>query len=652
MFRFFINCCFVLFFISCSSLKKNEPTTIDRSDISDEARNTLQNARNAIKRGQLNSAIGILAQLKDDSLVPLEKAFKYNLKGVCHFGNEDVEKSLANFDIAAKYAPEDSQIYSQINLNKASAFFKLGQFVELKQSLDKIDKSLLQNSEPKKFAQLSRIYALKFNDNFLLVSSSFDLLSDSKTLSEVMDASTYGETKDAFFKLKSEEKNSLFESLTDKKNLAAAHFAQQDIEFRYSNGDKSGAEDLNNWLSREFENNNEIKKFVSDFEFRIKNSSKISLDSIGVILPMTGSKSVFGLKALAAIDSSIKVFGLNDKIKIHTKDSQDLPALGAEAVLNLVKDHHVAFIIGGLFPEAAKAEYIEAKKYGVLFISLSQINLPKEEKNHNLIEVQGSIESQVEVLLSDSMVQKFGARLGVIYPETDGGKAYMDEIWRQSKNKNLKVTSVATFPKSTHDFRPTSEIFLGLKYPRERSEELRILEEVYKFEKNSIRRIQTLPPVLDFDWVFLATFPQETAQLVPTLGYYDANRLRVIGGPSWGSKSMLKEQKHLGTLFYIGDDPKDLNSDLLSQFSKIYGSSYGLIEIFTLDAMKIGSEILRITSEIGDREEFDLKLNEKAEITGIASKLNLRNGLWLKKMNAMTISRGEFSKVFEIDPVN
>jgi tetratricopeptide (TPR) repeat protein len=652
MFQFIssILCLFIL--SNCSSIKKTETTSIDKSEISEVARNTLQEARNAIRRGQLNSAISILAQLKDETLIPLEKSFKYNLKGVCHFGNDEVEKSLANFDIAAKYAPENSQIYSQIQLNKASAYYKLGQFVELKQALQKIDKSLLQNSEPKKYAQLSRFYALKFNDPFLLVTSSFDILAESKTLAEVMDSSIYGETKEAFDKLKLEEKNSVFEGFTGKRNIASAHFAQVEIESRYSNLDKSGAEELSKWLGDEFSDNEEIKKFVSDFEFRLQNSSKISLDSIGVILPMTGPKSTFGLKALASIDASLKLFGLSEKIKIQTKDSQDIPALGAEAVLNLVKEHHVSFIIGGLFPDTAKAEYLEAKKYGVLFISLSQVNLPKEEKNHHLIEVQGSVESQVEVLLSNSMIEKFGSRLGVIYPETDGGKAYMDEIWRQSKNRNLKVTSVAKFPKNTHDFRQTSEDFLGLKYPRERSEELRILEDVYSFEKSSIRRVQTLPPVLDFDWVFLATFPQETSQLVSTLGYYDANRLKVIGGPSWGSKSMHKEQKHLGTLFYIGDDPKDLNTELLTQFSNIYGNNYGLIEILSLDAMKIGSEIIRLTTESDDREEFDIKLGESSEIKGIASLWNLRSGLWLKKMNAMTISRGEFSKIFEINPVN
>src|SRR5690606_35284433 len=154
----------------------------------------------------------------------------------------------------------------------------------------------------------------------------------------------------------------------------------------------------------------------------------------------------------------------------------------------------------------------------------------------------GSIESQIETLLSPEMINKFGSRIGVVFPDNEGGKAYVDEMWRRATEKNLQITSSASFPKNTHDYRDTSRLFLGLKYPREREEEHKILEDVYAEERSSIRRVQTLPPVIDFDWVFMATYPHETTQLIPTLGYYDATRLKVVGGPSWVSNSMVREQ--------------------------------------------------------------------------------------------------------------
>jgi len=643
--------CLVLAF-GCALVKSKKVMTLENSEIAENVRLVLQETRELVKIGDFKNGIIKLAEIHDDKLSPLEKAFKYNLKGVCHFGSGEIEKSLANFEIAEKYAPSETQIYNQIQLNMAGTYFKLDKFEDLKLRLEKIDKELLQESELKKLAQLNLFQGYKFRDSYLIFTASVDLMHEIKSFSDIMNHEQFSDANDAFNLLTQDQKNNLFELYSAKKNLAFAYFAQVEMEKKYSHLEKSAAEEILSWLESEHSDSEEIKKIIADFKFRLENSSKISLDSVGLVLPMTGSKSNFGLKALSSIDASLKLFGLNEKIKIYTKDSADSPSQGAEAVLNLIKDHNVAFIIGGLFPESAKVEYLEAKKFGVLYISLSQINLPREEKNQFLIEVQGSIESQVEVLLSNAMIEKFGNRVGVIYPDNDGGKAYLDEIWKQGQTKNIQITSVASFPRNSHDFRETAEEFLGLKYPRERSEELKILQDVYSFEKKSIRRIQTLPPVLDFDWIFLASYPQETAQLVPTLGYFDANKLKVVGGPSWSSKSMLKEQKLLGTLYFVGDDPKDLDQNLLSQFAQIYAKPYGLIEVLALDAVKVGAEIFKLTVDSFHRDDFDRKLTEGAKLQGLASEWNLKNSLWLKSMSAMTASQGELRKIFVNDPVN
>jgi hypothetical protein len=97
----------------------------------------------------------------------------------------------------------------------------------------------------------------------------------------------------------------------------------------------------------------------------------------------------------------------------------------------------------------------------------------------------------------------------VIYPDNESGQVYLNEVWRQAQAKNVALKSIAAYPKNGHDFRETAQQFLGLKYPREREEELKILGDVYAQEKGSTRRVQTLPPEIDFDWVFLASFPYE-----------------------------------------------------------------------------------------------------------------------------------------------
>lgn len=644
--RFLLAILFIL--AGCAQLKR---TTIDETKISPEVRAKIQAARILIRDNKYNEALAKLNELSEPTLGPIERALKYNLKGVTLFNMAEVDKALLNFQVAEKYTPKNTQLYEQVQLNMASAHFKLGQFNELKYRLSKIDHKLLSNMERRKFAQLALAYANKFENDKLIVSSSLTLLADAKSFAAIQDSNLYQPMRESFKNLNDGQKVDLLEDFNDTNNLAVAMLAQIEADERYLNGDKRGAKDVISWLKGEFGRHPEVREFIKDFELRLDNSSRISISDIGVVLPLTGDKSGYGQKALAGVDTGLKLLGVNENIKVHTKDAGTSPAQAAQAVLDLIREDKVAFIIGGLFPESAKAEYLEARKYGVLFISLSQVNLPKEEKNHHLIEVQGSIESQVETLLSDNMINKFGTRIGVIFPDNEGGKAYVDEMWRKASGKNLQITSIASFPKNTHDYRDTARLFLGLKYPREREEEFKILEDVYAAERTSIRRVQTLPPVIDFDWVFMATYPHEATQLIPTMGYYDANRLKVIGGPSWVSKSMVREQRNLGTLYFVGDDPKDINQEMLSKFEELYGKQAGLLEILALDAMKIGSEVLLAAGDVGDRDRFDSRVKSGGSIKGLAAEWNFKDGIWIKDMNAMTITRGEIVKLFGQDAI-
>ncbi|MES2528192.1 MAG: ABC transporter substrate-binding protein [Bdellovibrionota bacterium] len=638
--------CLLVFLTACGGVKTAQKP-IDESEISAEVKMKLDQARDLIRANQPKPAIAKLSELADNNLSPVEKALKYNLKGVTLFNMGEIQKSILNFQVAEKYTPKDSQLHSQVQLNMASGHFMLNEYNELKARLDQIETRSLTPAEVKKFAQLELAYGTKFKNDMMIVNSSANLLSDAKTFAEVQGSSVYAPMKESFEKLSPGDRINVLEKFNGTSNLATAYLARTEIESRLVAGDKSGAGDIVTWLRTQYAANEEVNTFLKEYDLRISNSTRISISDIGLVLPLTGEKASFGQKALAGVDTGLKVMGLSENIKIHTKDSLDSPARGAEAVLELIREDKVSMIIGGLFPESATAEYLEARKFGVLYISLSQINLPKEEKNHHLIEVQGSIESQVATLLSDEMINKFGPRIGVIYPENEGGKAYLEEIWRKSSQKNLQVTSIAGFPKNSHDYRDSAQLFLGLKYPRERSEELKILEDVYEHERSSIRRVQTLPPVIDFDWVFVASYPHEATQLIPTLGYYDATRIKVVGVPSWVSKSMVKEQKNLGTLYFVGDDPKDINHEMLTKFQEIYGKPASLIEVLSLDAMKIGSEALNLTGNVGSRDDFDARLKSAGKLKGLTTEWDFKDGVWLKKMNAMTITRGEIVKLFE-----
>ncbi len=631
--------------VSCSQVTQRKP--IDESSLSEAFKLKIEETRNLIRNNNGKLAMSKLAELKDDELIDLEKSIKYNLKGVALFSLSEFDKALLNFEVSEKYTPKDSQLFSQVKLNVASCYFKLNRINQLHSKLSAIFVKDLNAGEKKKYAQLLLAYGKKVDDAESITLASVMIMSDLKTFKDIQQSPYYTDLIANFKRLSQSQKISTLEKYQDEKNMTLAHLAQIEAEERYLQGDKSGTQDVLEWLKSEY-NNEEITAYVDEFERRLESSTRISVESIGVVLPLTGSKQAFGQKALLGVEAGLKILGIPENVKLYTKDSMDSAAQGAQSVADLIQQQKVSFIIGGLFPEAAKAEYIEAKRYGVLFISLSTIDLPREEKNHHLIEIQGSIQSQVSSLLSQEMINKFGRRLGVIYPDNESGQVYLNEVWRQAQAKNVSLKTIASYPKNGHDFRETAQQFLGLKYPREREEELAILSDVYSEEKGSIRRVQTLPPEIDFDWVFLASFPFEAIQIIPTLGYYDASRVKVVGGPTWATRSMIKEQKNIGTMYFVGEDPKDLNPEMLTKFQELYQKPAGLIEVMGMDAMKVGAQLLSF-KDIASREDFNKQLREQKALKGMSSNWELEDGLWLKRMSAMTITHGDFVKLFEAE---
>jgi hypothetical protein len=638
----------ILFLFSLFLILNGCSTPVPKVDPAPQVRPAVQmkidQAREALSSGEGKVALSRLAELADEQLEPLEKAVKYNLKGVIHFTDSDWEKSLANFDIARKYVPGSSTLESQIWLNMASARYKQGFYSELKEALESINLKVLPENEIKKYAQLNLAWAIKYQRNYEIVENSVLLLKDAKSLSDVSDSILKERLNLSFKELSDKEKIRLLEKYESEKWLPLAYLGQIEAESRYFKGDTSGARDVVTWLSDRFKNFPQVMTFVNDFEQRLDSSTRLSMDGIGVILPLTGEKGSFGQKTLLGLDIALK--GVGRDIEIYTKDSFDSPSVGAQAVRDLIQQNRVPLIIGGLFPESARAEYLEAKKWGVLFISLAPVHIPRDEKNHLLIEIQGSIESQVSALVTNEMLSRFGKRVGVIYPQGDAGKAYADEFWRAALKTNMQITSMAAYPKGTLDFRETIKHFLGLRFPRERSEELEVFRDTYVHERSSIRRIQNLPPSIDFDWVFVASYPNEAKALVPTFGYYDAKNLKVFGGPSWTSRTIVKEQKNLGRLYMVGEDPGNTNLELSKKFQESYGKPPTLLEMLGFDAAVIAGQLMS-DAGISQRSVFDARMKDLAKLNGASTQWELSEGLWIKKMQPLVLKDNEVRPIFE-----
>ncbi len=627
--------------------------TGSRSDLYTETFITKLDAIKAqYRKGEGDAALKNLMEMPEEGLLPSEKAMRRNLIGVILFSKEDYEKAIFNFDLALSSSRLDDSLTAQIHLNLASSYFKLGYMQKAFASVKLSDYTKLSKAESKKHHKLTYKLAKELERDKDMIESLLLYLSDKKGISDLKNDPMYEHLLSGFVKLKSRDKVQLLENFEETKSFVVGYLAYLEAEKIYYDGQKEEAKNYLEWIRKRYEGTDELISLVDNFHFRVENFAKMNQKSIGVILPLSGEKKDYGERALLGIDTGLGEINSKlpegEKITLHIMDSEGSGAVGAYRVKDLIEKHAVGAIIGGLFSTEATKEYQEARKNGVLFVSLSQIFLPKEEKDHLLLEIPGSIESQVARVFSSEMLQVFGKNAAILYPQSQRGEAYVSEFWRRAQQNNVKITGINHYDKNQTDYREPVRNLLGLQNTRARKEELDLLSEIHSLEdRRTIRRIQTLKPVLDFDWIFIPAYPKEALQIIPSFTYFDAFNLKMVGGPSWRSRMLSRHSSKLGKLFFVGDDVQPVSKNFIERFSARYKSRPRLIEIRAYDSISILKNIFS-DKKFETRDELDIHLRSQTEIAGLTGSWYLNDSIWIKKMSSLMLKSGKISNLFEL----
>lgn len=638
-----------LFVASCSGVSMITPDrkVADNVDTSKLYKQEFLQKINAVKektrQGKNDLALKDLANIKEANLSKAEKATKKNLTGVIYFSSKKYDLAAKNFEEAVSLAKEDPGLEAQGYLNLGSAYYKLNQNEKALATLSVANYKNLQDSEAKKYHQLYALLSQQLGKKEQSLSALIRSLEDKKTITELTTEARYTQAEDLFMKLSTSERVRLLEEFDQEKNLAVPYLAYKEAEIAFRAGDQDRVKDYSDWIEKRYGNNAEIMALVKGLGVRnLNNTTKVDIRYIGVALPLSGDMKSLGERALAGIDIALEDMSQDPdkKYRLEIKDTKGNPANGAFAVKDLIEVNNVGAVIGGLNSGEATKEYLEAKKYGVLFISLSKVLLPKEEKNHLLIEIPGSIESQVSHLFSDAMMAKIGKRPAILYPKTDIGEAYANEFWRQSKKYNFDVTGLISFEPNQSDYRDPVKNILGIKFNREREEELSIVNDIARLEsKKSIKRLQNLQPQVDFDWVFVPTLPREAVQILPNFNYFDAFNLSYVGVPSWRSELMSNEGYRYGNVYFMDESISSTETPFTQKFFQKFKKQPNFVETIAYDSLRVLSEVVESGSSLETRQDIDLALTKKGSLQSESGAWKLKDDVWIKDMSTFRIKR-------------
>ena len=635
---------FSLFLSHCGGIRTIENSRLKRDHLySAKFQKRIRKVKYFYSLGQLREALDELQDLeKKGQLQPTEVALMNNLFGVIYFSKGLYPGSIKYFHKALNTSTLDLILTSKIKLNLGSTYYKTEKFIRAYSALKTVDDRQLVGADRTKYFRLFFILAKQLGDKDDALKGLIKFLGQHKTLAKIKESHHFDFLIHQFSLLSRREKVRLLEGYVEDQNLAAGYLGFIEVEKLLYEGERERALDLLEWLDENFSKRDELQVLIASFEGRVEKLSKIRPNAIGVILPFSGGRKEFAHRAMLGIDFAVQRLKQDYKdIKIYTTDSEGNSLMGRRRVKELIEKHSVSFIVGGLFSDEAKEEYLEARKYGVMFVSLSQIFMPRKEKGFLLLEVSGSVESQIRRVLSPDILGEFGKKIAVIYSHSERGKAYINELWTQTLGGDTQIVGVQSYPRGTKDFRDPVANMLGLKYPRFRQEELDFMKDVFALERSKVRRIQTLPPIIDFDWVYLPAYPQDAIQVIPSFSYYDADKLSFIGGPSWRSRILNKVTTR--GVYFIGDGIDQVEKSILNKFIAQYKTRPRLIEINALEAFTLGKKLL--FSGRYDRRAYNGKIKNMGILEGLTGEFRLLDGLWIKEMHLFRIRRGKANRV-------
>ena len=273
-----------------------------------------------------------------------------------------------------------------------------------------------------------------------------------------------------------------------------------------------------------------MNKAVS-LKTEIQAITRVSMNSIGCVLPLSGDFGSYGKQVLNGIELALGVFSTTaSPYKLFIKDSKGIPELAAREAEELVKDDHVAAIIGPLLSSTAQEAAYEMQTYAVPMMYLNQ---KSSITNTGDYVFQNSLtpRDQTRDIVNYAMTKLGIKTFAVLYPENSYGEDMMQAFVKQVLEHGGTVTGLEGYHPSETDFKVQIKKLVGTYYLDLRKADIKKLPPDQK---------DNPPPVIDFSAIFIPDYYERVAMIAPQLLYYDINNVQLLGGNGWSGQGLIQ----------------------------------------------------------------------------------------------------------------
>ncbi|WP_374000916.1 ABC transporter substrate-binding protein [Bdellovibrio bacteriovorus] len=386
---------------------------------------------------------------------------------------------------------------------------------------------------------------------------------------------------------------------------------------------------------------------AQDIILQLDSAKNVQSQTVGVVLPLSGRNAPVGQRALRGLEMGLGLHIPGSGFKLAVMDSEGNPDSARRGVERLVKEDNVIAIVGSLLSKTAPAVAAKSDELGVPTIALSQ--------RSGLTEIgptvfRNSLTSgmQVRTLVRTAMEDMGMKKFAILYPNDPYGIEFTNIFWDEVLARGGEITAVQTYSVKETDFRLVIQRLVGTYFGEARQDEfnMRLKELQQSGKKHSVRQSNlenVLPPIVDFDGIFIPDSARAMGQISAMLSYNDVRGVKLLGTNLWNTKDIAKRAGNFAQSLVFVDSITPSSQDrsrFVGEYRSLYNEEPSLIEIQAYDAGLILRQL--IASGASSREDLVKRMSELNRFPGSLGNLSINAEREIERpVTALTIEKGE-----------
>lgn len=370
--------------------------------------------------------------------------------------------------------------------------------------------------------------------------------------------------------------------------------------------------------------------------------------TIGVVLPLSGDFAAYGEESLRGILLAADLFAGDEtetiqaddpdaslesalepldppawrsEIRLVVRDSEGDPAKAAEAVRELARDPELVAIVGPIFSQESLAAAAAAEEVGVPLVALSTREDLAEERAH-AFRTRTTPKDEVAVLVDHAFDVQGAKRFAVLYPQTRYGRGMRKLYWEAVTTRGGKMVAASSYDPEAVDFAGAIRNMIGYRFLSnderraldERSDILRASRRLEPEEQALLREAayevlgpegDPLPPIVDFDVLFVPDAADKIALIAPGLAFHEINDVGLLGPSDWLDDELLRvARRHVSgaviTSPFHAESDLPFVADFVAGYRKTFGAEPDMYAAESFDATNL--VLVQLSSGRDDRE--------------------------------------------------